>query len=599
MRTHYCGELDESHIDQAVSLCGWVHRRRDHGGVIFLDLRDRDGITQVVYDPDTRESFATAEQVRNEFVVRVQGKVRARPAGTENADMPTGRIEVLGKELEILNIADTPPFQLDEHQSVSEDVRLRNRFIDLRRPEMLNRMRMRSRITSSVRRYLDENGFLDIETPILTRATPEGARDYLVPSRTHPGEFFALPQSPQLFKQLLMVAGLDRYYQIAKCFRDEDLRADRQPEFTQIDIETSFLDEDQIMGISENMIRGVFRDHLDVDLPAFPRMTYLEAITRYGIDRPDLRIPLELVDIADLMQNVEFKVFNAPAKDPASRVVVLNVTGGAVLSRKQIDDYTDFVAIYGARGLAWIKVNDINGGLEGLQSPILKFMPEDVVNSVLDRAGATTGDILFFGADKAGIVNEAMGALRVKVGLDLNMQTCAWAPLWVVDFPMFEYDDKEGRYAAVHHPFTSPSCGPDELEADPGKALSRAYDMVMNGTELGGGSIRINRVDMQQAVFRILGIGPEEADEKFGFLLNALRYGCPPHGGIAFGLDRLVMMMTGSQSIRDVIAFPKTQSASCLLTDAPGAVSSQQLRELNIRLREAPKTQAGGDTPAE
>jgi len=592
MRTHYCGELNDSHIDQTVSLCGWVHRRRDHGGVIFLDLRDRDGITQVVFDPDTVESFARAEQVRNEFVVRVQGLVRARPAGTENHDMTTGKIEVLGKELEILNAADTPPFQLDEHTAVSEDVRLRNRFIDLRRPEMFNRMRMRSRITSSIRRYLDDNGFLDIETPILTRATPEGARDYLVPSRTHPGNFFALPQSPQLFKQLLMVAGMDRYYQVAKCFRDEDLRADRQPEFTQIDMETSFLDEDQIMSISENMIRGVFKQHLDVELPAFPRMTYEEAIRRFGIDRPDLRIPLELVDIADLMKDVEFKVFNAPANDPASRVVVLKVDGGSEISRKQIDDYTDFVAIYGARGLAWVKVNDINAGVEGLQSPILKFMPVDVINSVLERCQAKTGDILFFGADKAKIVNEAMGALRCRVGEDLNMLQSEWAPLWVVDFPMFEFDEKDGSYTSVHHPFTSPSCSPEELEANPGQALSRAYDMVLNGTELGGGSIRINRPEMQQSVFRVLGIGEEEAEEKFGFLLNGLRYGAPPHGGIAFGLDRLVMMMTGTHSIRDVIAFPKTQSAACLLTNAPGEVNNQQLRELNIRLREVPKPES-------
>ena len=592
MRSHYCGELNESHIDQTISLCGWVHRRRDHGGVIFLDLRDRDGITQVVYDPDTVESFATAEQVRNEFVVRVQGRVRARPEGTENPEMPTGKIEVLGMELEILNAAETPPFQLDEHMAVHEDIRLRNRFIDLRRPEMLNRMRMRSRITSGIRNYLDDNGFLDIETPILTRATPEGARDYLVPSRTHPGQFFALPQSPQLFKQLLMVSGLDRYYQIAKCFRDEDLRADRQPEFTQIDIETSFLDEDQIMDISETMIRGVFKEHLDVDLPEFPRMTHQEAIYRYGIDRPDLRISMQLVDIADLMKEVEFKVFNAPANDPASRVVVLKVDGGSELSRKQIDEYTDFVGIYGAKGLAWVKVNDIDAGIEGLQSPILKFMPDDVVARVLKRAEAKSGDILFFGADKAGIVNEAIGALRVKLGEDLDMLECEWAPLWVVDFPMFEQDEKDGSLTSVHHPFTAPSCTPEELEAAPAAALSRAYDMVLNGTELGGGSIRINKPEMQQAVFRVLGIEAEEAEEKFGFLLNGLRYGCPPHGGIAFGLDRLVMMMTGSQSIRDVIAFPKTQSASCLLTDAPGTVNNKQLRELNIRLREQPKAES-------
>lgn len=590
MRSHYCGELNESNIGESITLSGWVHRRRDHGGVIFLDMRDRDGITQVVFDPDTVESFALAEQVRNEFVIQVQGLVRARPEGTQNVDMATGKIEVLGKELLILNEAETPPFQLDEHMEVGEDVRLRNRFIDLRRPEMLNKLRMRSKVTSSIRRYLDENGFLDIETPILTRATPEGARDYLVPSRTHHGKFFALPQSPQLFKQLLMVSGMDRYYQIAKCFRDEDLRADRQPEFTQIDIETSFLDEEAIMQIAEAMIREVFKEHLDVELAEFPRMTYAEAVLQYGTDRPDLRNPMRLVDIADLMQQVEFKVFNAPANDPDSRVVVMKVPGGSEISRKQIDDYTSYIANYGAKGLAWIKVNDLEAGVEGLQSPILKFMPEEVIQGVLSRTEAATGDILFFGADKASVVNEAMSALRDVVAKDLNLLHGDWAPLWVIDFPMFE-SDKEGNCTSVHHPFTAPSCSPEELEKQPLGALSRAYDMVLNGTELGGGSIRINKPNMQQAVFRVLGIGEAEADEKFGFLLDALKYGCPPHGGIAFGLDRLIMMMTGSQSIRDVIAFPKTQSASCLLTDAPGEVGNKQLRELNIRLRELPKTE--------
>ena len=589
MRSHYCGELNEGHIGQEVSLCGWVHRRRDHGGVIFLDVRDRDGITQVVFDPDTEASFALAEQIRNEFVVRVQGLVRARPEGTENKDMGTGKIEVLGKVLDILNASETPPFQLDEHMAVGEDVRLRNRVIDLRRPEMLNKMRLRSKVTSTIRNFLDEHGFLDIETPILTRATPEGARDYLVPSRTHPGKFFALPQSPQLFKQLLMMAGMDRYYQVAKCFRDEDLRADRQPEFTQIDIETSFLGEEQIMSIAEDMVRQLFSKHMGLELPTFPRMTWHDAMRDYGIDRPDLRNPLKLVDIADLMKEVEFKVFNAPASDPASRVVVMKVPGGADISRKQIDDYTAFVAQFGARGLAWIKVNDLAAGVEGLQSPILKFMPEAVVKAVLDRVSAADGDILFFGADKAKVVNEALGALRNKVGEDQKLLQGKWAPLWVVDFPMFE-EASDGSITAVHHPFTAPSCSPEELKANPLGALSRAYDLVLNGTELGGGSIRISQLAMQQTVFEVLGIGDAEADEKFGFLLNGLRYGCPPHGGIAFGLDRLVMMMSGSTSIRDVIAFPKTQSASCLLTDAPGEVGSKQLRELNIRLREQPKT---------
>ena len=604
MRTHYCGELRATHIGQTITLCGWVHRRRDHGGVIFLDLRDRDGISQIVVDPDTKESFALAEQVRSEFVVKLVGLVRARPQGTENKDMPSGEIEVLCRQLEILNPSETPPFMLDEHANVSEDVRLRNRYIDLRRPEMQRKLRMRSNVTSSVRNFLDENGFLDIETPILGRATPEGARDYLVPSRTHPGHFFALPQSPQQYKQLLMVAGFDRYYQIAKCFRDEDLRADRQPEFTQIDIETSFMSEEQIMKITEDMIRGVFKKHINVELPEFPHMTYHEAMRRFGIDRPDLRIPMELVDIADLMQKVEFKVFNAPANDPNSRVVVvLKVPGGGEkLSRKQIDSYTDFVAQYGAKGLAWIKVNDLAAGMEGLQSPIIKFMPEPVVQAVLERVAAKTGDILFFGADKAKVVNEAIGALRIRLGNDLKMHTCQWAPMWVVDFPMFE-QDKEGNVTSVHHPFTAPSCSPEELEANPLAALSLAYDMVLNGTELGGGSIRINKADMQSTVFRLLGIGPEEIQEKFGHMLNAFKYGAPPHGGLAFGLDRLVMMMTGSQSIRDVIAFPKTQSASCPLTDAPGTVPAKQLRELNIRLREQvgePKGEpaAGGEKPA-
>jgi aspartyl-tRNA synthetase len=595
-RSHYCGTLRGDHIDQTVTLCGWVDRRRDHGGVIFLDVRDRDGIVQVVFDPDVGEFFQRADRVRPEYVVRIVGRVRARSGNTVNPNMATGAIEVLGKEIEILNAAATPPFPLDEHASVGEEVRLRYRFIDLRRTEMQERLKLRARITSTLRRYLDEQGFLDIETPILTRATPEGARDYLVPSRTHAGKFFALPQSPQLFKQLLMVAGFDRYYQIARCFRDEDLRADRQPEFTQIDIETSFLSADEIMAITEGMIRDLFKAVLGIDFEKFPRMTFAEAARRYGSDKPDLRIPLELVDVADLMKQVDFKVFNGPANDPKGRVAALKVPqGGKLMTRSQIDDYTKFVSIYGAKGLAWIKVNELAKDIEGLQSPIIKFMPADVVLQLMQRLEVADGDIVFFGADRARIVNESMGALRIKIGHDLNLFACEWAPLWVVDFPMFEEND-DGSLTSCHHPFTSPLCSPEELEKNPAAALSNAYDMVLNGTELGGGSVRIHNRDMQETVFRVLGISPEEQEEKFGFLLDALKFGAPPHAGLAFGLDRLVMLMTGAKSIRDVIAFPKTQTAACLMTDAPGAVDARQLQELNIRLR---KTESSEDKKAD
>ena len=585
MRTHYCGELNAKHIGDTITVCGWVHRRRDHGGVIFLDLRDRQGLLQVVVDPDTKDAFATADRARSEWVMQITGLVRARPEGTVNADMPTGEIEVLGREVRVLNTADTPPFQLDEHAKVGEEVRLKHRYMDLRRPEMLENLMLRSRVTTFVRNFLADHGFVDTETPVLTRATPEGARDYLVPSRVHKGEFFALPQSPQLFKQLLMVAGLDRYFQIAKCFRDEDLRADRQPEFTQIDLEMSFADEEAVMSLTESMIRELFQAEMGVDLGAFPRMPYAEAMARFGSDKPDLRIPLELIDIKYLMSQVDFKVFSGPANDPNGRVTVLKVPGGASISRKEIDDYTKFVGQYGAKGLAWVKVNALSEGLEGLQSPILKFMPDDVVMALMERVDAADGDILFFGADSTRVVSDGLGALRVKLGHDLNLLTHQWAPLWVVDFPMFE-DAGDGHVAALHHPFTAPTVDADTLKIKPLDALSRAYDMVLNGTELGGGSIRIHDQAMQQAVFDVLNISAEEQREKFGFLLDALRYGAPPHGGLAFGLDRLVMLMLGATSIRDVIAFPKTQSATCLLTDAPGVVSAEQLKEVGVRIRQ-------------
>ncbi|WP_455217356.1 aspartate--tRNA ligase [Kaarinaea lacus] len=598
MRSHYCGHINESQIDEEITLCGWVHRRRDHGGVIFIDLRDREGIAQVVFDPDTEQAFALAETVRNEFVLRVVGKVRKRPEGTENPDKPTGMVEVLGKELEIFNRAETPPFMLDiEDDEVSEELRLRYRYIDLRRPPLYQRLKLRSEIVRVLRKSLDDKGFLDIETPMLTAATPEGARDYLVPSRTHQGQFFALPQSPQLFKQLLMMSGMDRYYQIVRCFRDEDLRADRQPEFTQLDIEASFMNEEELMSLMEEMMRDIFAHVLEVALPnPFPRISYAEAMTRYGSDKPDLRIPLELVDVADLMQDVEFKVFAVPAKDPDGRVAALRLPKGGELTRKEIDDYTQFVGIYGAKGLAYIKVNELAKGRDGLQSPILKFLPDETVDGIMQRTGAEDGDLVFFGADKAQVVNEALGALRVKLGHDRDMVERGWKPLWVVDFPMFEHDGN--RWVALHHPFTAPREEHLELlHTDPGACLSRAYDMVLNGTEVGGGSQRIYRKEVQQEVFSHLGIDEYEAQTKFGFLLDALKFGCPPHGGIAFGLDRLVMLMTGASSIREVMAFPKTQTAACLLTNAPSDVDNLQLRELGIKLR-APKVEAGSEPKA-
>jgi len=585
MRSHYCGEIDETLIGQEATVVGWVHRRRDHGGVIFVDLRDREGLLQVVFNPDDAATFALAESLRSEFVLQVAGQLRRRPEGTANPNLPTGQVELVARRLEVLNRSETPPFHHDE--SAGEDLRLRYRYLDLRRPEMLNNLRLRHRVTSTLRSFLDAHGFVDVETPILTKATPEGARDYLVPARNFPGRFYALPQSPQLFKQLLMMSGLDRYYQIARCFRDEDLRADRQPEFTQLDVETSFMDEAGITGLMETMVRELFRRVLGVELPdPFPCMSWHEAVARFGTDRPDLRNPLELVEIADLVADVEFKVFAGPAADPQGRVTALRVPGGGSLSRREIDDYTAFVARYGARGLAYVKVNDAAAGREGLQSPILKFLPDEAIAGILSRAGAETGDLVFFGADKAKVVNDALGALRDRLGADLGLLAPGWQPLWVVDFPMFEWDEGEQRWFALHHPFTAPSVSDlDALRRDPGSALSRAYDLVLNGSEIGGGSIRIHDRAMQETVFQLLGVEEEEARLKFGFLLDALKFGCPPHGGIAFGIDRMVMLMAGAASIREVIAFPKTQTASCPLTDAPSEVPEKQLRELGVRVR--------------
>ncbi|HML80287.1 MAG TPA: aspartate--tRNA ligase [Thiomonas arsenitoxydans] len=591
LRSQYCGQVTEAQLGQTVSLCGWVHRRRDHGGVIFIDLRDREGLVQVVCDPDRAAMFATAEGLRNEFCVQVQGLVRPRPAGTENEGMTSGKIEVLCHDITVLNASVTPPFQLDD-DNLSETTRLTHRVLDLRRPQMQHNLKLRYRVAMAVRRFLDGQGFIDIETPMLTKSTPEGARDYLVPSRVHDGEFFALPQSPQLFKQMLMVAGFDRYYQITKCFRDEDLRADRQPEFTQIDCETSFLNEQEIRDLFETMIRGVFKDVLDIELAnPYPVMTYAEAMARFGSDKPDLRVKMEFTELTDVMADVDFKVFSGPATTPGDRVVALRVPGGGEMSRSEIDAYTEFVKIYGAKGLAWIKVNDVSKGRDGLQSPIVKNLHDAAITAVLQRSGAQNGDLLFFGADKSKVVADAIGALRVKIGhsefgKSHGLFENVWKPLWVVDFPMFEFDEDNQRWAAVHHPFTAPKDGHEELmDTAPEKCIAKAYDMVLNGWEIGGGSVRIHRAEVQSKVFSALKIGPDEARAKFGFLLDALQYGAPPHGGIAFGLDRIVTMMTGAQSIRDVIAFPKTQRAQCLLTNAPSPVDEKQLKELHIRLR--------------
>jgi aspartyl-tRNA synthetase len=585
MRSHYCGQVNEQLIGQAVTVAGWVHRRRDHGGVIFVDLRDREGLLQIVFDPQAAAVFAEAERLRNEFVIRVSGRVRERPGGTVNPNLASGRVELLADELELLNRSEPLPFQLDEQ--VGEEVRLRYRYLDLRREVMSQRLRLRHRLTRSMRAYLDAHGFVDLETPMLTKATPEGARDYLVPSRTHPGKFFALPQSPQIFKQLLMIAGFDRYYQIARCFRDEDLRADRQPEFTQLDVETSFLSQAQIMALMEGLVRHIFREVLGAELAEpFPRMSYAEAMRRYGSDKPELRNPLELIDVADLVRDCDFKVFAGPAKDPQGRVTALRVPGGGSMPRSQIDDYTAFVARYGAKGLAYIKVNARAGGREGLQSPIIKFLSDAALTGILERTQAADNDLIFFGADNAKVVSDALGALRLRVGQDLKLTGEGWRPLWVIDFPMFEWDADERRWVAMHHPFTAPANDdPGALKAAPAAALAKAYDLVLNGSEIGGGSVRIHRQEMQSTVFELLGIGAEEAQSKFGFLLDALKFGAPPHGGIAFGLDRLAMLMAGADSIREVIAFPKTQTASDPLTDAPTEVSEAQLRELHVRVR--------------